>query len=242
MKKVSTQLMIGGVCLILGFLLAHQFNLIFIKERNIAQYDTANSYYDVSADIDKLNKLKDQLEKSNDDILSQLKKRETDAASNDEKTKEIKKQLDNTRIFLGSTDVQGDGITLYLTPKTDLFNNTVSQYVNYKDIAYLINELFFAGAEAVSINDDRIILQSVIKSSSNNEFILIDDDKISPKTRIVVKAIGDKNQLYKEINFPEVLNQFSLVSYDIKVEKSDQIKIPKYKKSIKDDFLKPVEK
>lgn len=54
-----------------------------------------------------------------------------------------------------------------------------------------MNELIYAGAEAISINDERIVAMSDLASVSN--FILINNERtISPFT---IKAIGDTTRL-----------------------------------------------
>ena len=53
---------------------------------------------------------------------------------------------------MGLTDVTGEGVILTLTDTEDaLYTYTAD------DLIQLINELKYAGAEAISINDNRII-------------------------------------------------------------------------------------
>lgn len=234
--------MIGVVCCVLGFMLSHQFKLLNGKGSKIIVGASTSGYYDLSSDNEELTKTKEQLEKENDKVLEELKKYENAATSKDEMAKDMKNQLDESRLLLGMTDVEGPGVTIYITPKSAIFSNNARQYLNYREIVYLINELYFTGAEAISVNDNRIVSQSVIKASNNNEQLIVNDDKISPKNRIVIKAIGDKSKLEENLNFPQVLEFEGLINYDIKIEKSDNIKIPKYNKTYNDDFLKPVVK
>lgn len=242
MKKVSSQIMIALVCCILGFMMSHQFKLLNGKGSKVIVGASTSGYNDLSSSNEELTKIKEQLEQENDKVLEDLKKYENAATSKDDLAKDMKNQLDDTRLLLGMTDVEGPGVTLYITPKSAIFNNNARQYLNYREIVYLINELYFAGAEAISVNENRIVSQSVIKASNNNEQLIVNDDKISPKSRIVIKAIGDKSRLEENLNFPQVLEFEGLVNYDIKIEKSDNVKINKYNKSYNDDFLKSVAK
>lgn len=142
-------------------------------------------------------------------------------------------------MIIGTEDVVGPGIVLNLTPKSQVFSNDM-HYLTDTELVYIINELNFSGAEAISINDKRISLQTGIKSSSNNNYILINDERISPKEKIVIKAIGDKTNLYSALTFNGALDFQALSSYDKKYEKVDEIKILKYNKIPKYEFMKPV--
>jgi uncharacterized protein YlxW (UPF0749 family) len=237
-RKIYSQIMLGIVCCILGFMLAHQFKELSGNGNQVVIQTTASGYNDLTSDNEQLKKVKEQLEKENNQVLEELKKYETQATSKDEKSKDIKLQLDDSRVLLGLKDVEGQGITIFITPKSSIFSNNARQYLNYREMVYLINELHFAGAEAIAVNDNRIVSQSFIKPSTNSETLIINDDKISPKNRIVIKAIGDKNILEEHITFPMLLDFEGLVNYDIKIEKSDSIKIPKYNKTYNDDYLK----
>ena len=45
MKKLSSQIIIGIVCALLGFLLTYQFKIINNKEKNIIEINRDNFYY-----------------------------------------------------------------------------------------------------------------------------------------------------------------------------------------------------
>jgi uncharacterized protein YlxW (UPF0749 family) len=132
--------------------------------------------------------------------------------------------------------VKGQGIVIYLTPDSKIFGNT-EDHITDKHLVYLVNELRFAGAEAISINDIRVVSRTGIRNAGN--YILINDEKISPSRRIVIQAIGDKNLLYSAMSFPEVFSDFKALT-DVKFEKSDSIIMKKYNKTYKFEYAKPV--
>lgn len=241
MKKLYSQILIGLVCVLLGYMLSYQFKKLNIQEKKIYTQGSLGSAYDITAENERLLAVIEQLEKENNDVVTELKKYETEATSSNKLAKDIQVQLQDSRIMLGLTDVEGPGIVIYLTPKSSIFNKEAMRYLNYEEIVYLINELFFAGAEAIAVNDNRIVSQSVIKSINNNEFLLVNEDKISPKKRIVIKVIGDKIKLNDAMGFPGILDYEALANYDVNIEQSDNIEIDKYDKPYKDEFLRPVE-
>nr|WP_246582996.1 DUF881 domain-containing protein [Clostridium simiarum] len=223
----------------LGFLLAYQFRLLGGQDKQLQ----TNNYNqeEIIAEVERLQKQKEELEKKNNEVSAQLKKYEDRATQDNDVTKELKKQLDDSRLILGSSDVSGPGVILYLSPKDPVFSsNTNTSYITDDELVYIINELNFSGAEAISINDKRVTLQTGIKSSSNNSFILINDEKISPRERIVIKAIGNKKTLEGGVNFAGVFHYQNLENYNIDIKTADDVKISKFNKSYKYEYMKPV--
>ena len=62
--------------------------------------------------------------------------------------------------MLGKNDVKGEGIVITLT-------DTRNQRIWSEDLRLLVNELKEAGAEAISINDQRIVYDTYIVDISN---------------------------------------------------------------------------
>ena len=238
MKKIKSQISLALVCAILGFLLSYQFKILNNKNQDAL----ANNYdrTDIVAEIEQLKLQKEELVNKNKELTDLLKVYEEAAADEDAENKALKNELDRSRLIIGSEDVTGEGVVLYLTPKSQVFTNDI-EYLTDTELVYIINELNFAGAEAVSVNDKRISIQTGIKSSSNNSYILINDEKISPRDRIVIKAIGDKTNLYSALTFVGALDFQALVYYDKKYEKADNITINKSTKVLTHDFISPVE-
>lgn len=236
MKKITSQLTVALVCGLLGFMLTYQFKLLANQDTS-SNVDNKNST-EITAEIDALKKSKQDLENKNNQLTDQIKKYEDSATLGNGTNKSIKDELDKSRILLGYTDVQGQGIILYLTPKSDLFSSGKPQYIDHRELTYLVNELNFAGAEAISINDERITEQTGIKLSGNN-YILVNGDKISPSQRITIKAIGDKTKLQQSLKFAGVFDYLDLPNYTYEISTSDSIKIPKYNKDYKSDYLNP---
>ncbi|NLC65826.1 MAG: DUF881 domain-containing protein, partial [Clostridium sp.] len=96
----------------------------------------------------------------------------------------------------------------------------------------------FAGAEAISINDKRITVQTGIQSSSNNEYILINDEKISPKDDINMKIIGDKDNLIAALQFSGTLEYESLENYNVKLTPKENLIIIGIENYIKSDNIR----
>ncbi|MFL0195522.1 DUF881 domain-containing protein [Clostridium sp. WILCCON 0269] len=236
MRKLTSQISVALVCGILGFMLAYQFKVL-MKQENTFNLNSENSA-DITVEIEQYKKEKATLETKVTELENKIKNYEDSMASKSDSTKNLLAEIENNRILTGEVDVKGEGIIIYLTPDSKLFgNNSIGDHITDKDLVYLVNELRFAGAEAISINDIRIVLRTGIRTAGN--YILINDEKISPSSRIVIKAIGDKNLLYSAMSFPEVFTDFKTIC-EVKFEKSDSISIKKYNGTYKFEYAKPV--
>lgn len=238
MKKLSSQIIIGIVCALLGFLLTYQFKIINNKEKSIIENYNQN---DIMAEIDGLKKEKEELQKNNDSLNKRLKEMEEAATSKGDVNNQIKEQLDKTRMILGTEEVEGPGIILSITPKSPLLTSKDPEYISEKEIIHILNLLAFSGAEAISINDIRITPQTGIKNASN--FIWIgNNERISPKEKLTIKVIGNQDNLIKGIDFPGEMDYGVLGgNYDYKYEKKDSIIIPKTTQNLSSEYLKKVD-
>lgn len=239
MGKVLSQVVVAIVCALLGFLLTYQFKQLSISNSGDIEYNSA----DILAEIENLKKEKEDLQKNNEMLSEELKQLEDAAAKEGEIEGEIKKQLDNARMQIGLLDVKGPGVVITLTLKNSVFGTNGTQTVNTvseEEIVNLINSLWYAGAEAISVNEMRITPQTGIKMSGN--FISIGSaGRVDPNSEIVIKAIGDKNKLNLAVNFPGVLDYGALKSYNNDVKQSDDITIVKTTQSLRYEYIKPVQ-
>lgn len=235
MRKLNAEVSIAVVCAILGFMLAYQGKMLMNQDKTLNI--TNQNSTDVTVQVEQFKKEKTSLENKVSDLQKQVKSFEDAAAGKSSTTKSILTQLDNMRLLTGAVDVVGQGVTIYLTPDSTLFSNNVTNVLTDKHLVYLVNELRFAGAEAISINDIRITSRTGIRTAGN--YILIDDAQVSPTSRITINAIGDKNLMYSALDFPEVFTDFQGIC-TVKYEKEDSITVKKYNKPFTFEFAKPL--
>ena len=131
------------------------------------------------------------MQKKIDELDAKTKEYENTAKGRDEQSGLLYKDLEETRILTGGTEVEGEGIIIYIDPKSDIFGSIAEdQRINDTDLVHIVNELNAAGAEAISINDIRLTSRSGIRNAGNA--IIINDERISYSKRITIKAIGKK--------------------------------------------------
>lgn len=172
--------------------------------------------------------LKDTIEDFNKANLEYEQVRAKAAESNDN-DKYIESQIKNSDKLLGLTEVKGPGIIIKLDDNREVNVDEVlvdpsSLIVHEGDLLQITNELFNAGADAISINDKRIVSTTAILCDGN--IIRINDEVVG--VPIEIKAIGYPESFYA-LNRPQ--GYLALMKRDgvkVSIEKKDEIIIPKY--------------
>lgn len=155
------------------------------------------------------------LEKTNQKIAEYQEKMEKNEATSEL----IDKELEQSNLVVGRTDVTGEGVIVTL-------NDGKEENISAWDLIYLVNELRYAGAEAISINDERIV--STTDMADVGGSIKINSKYLRTDTYIV-KAIGNSSYLESSLfgkgGFVEQLD-ISGIKSDI--ERSKKVSISKY--------------
>lgn len=160
------------------------------------------------------------------------------AINEDRETSEILDQeLEQAKTLLGLTDVTGKGVIITLTDTDEaLYTYTAD------DLLFLINELRYAGAEAISINDNRVINLTDIAMISDN-LIVMNGGNTRISSPYVVKAIGDQTYLMSTLSMKNsgYIDQMEANGMKIEVEQKNNIEIKAYTGEIESNYIKEVE-
>lgn len=155
--------------------------------------------------------------------------------SNEETEKLVNTELEQVNKTLGKTEVEGEGIEVILRETEELSK------INADDLLMIVNSLKLAGAEAISINEERIINMSDIvninSTNSYNLFIKINGQRILAP--YVIKAIG--NQTYLEsalLGNGGYVDELKKMGHNVSIEKANKLKIPSYKDEVKTKYMK----
>jgi len=239
MKKFRSQISIGIICVLLGFMITYQFKMI--SKQNAAAVEPDKNTPEIITENEQLKKSKEDMQKKIDELDVKTKQYESAAGGRDQESALLSKELDETRILIGGTDVEGEGITIYITPKSSIFGSgTQEQVIDDTDLVHIVNELNAADAEAISINDIRLTSRSGIRNAGNA--IIINDERISYSKRITIKAIGKNDILESAISFPGAIPQLLTQNCDVTWEKSNKVEITKSNKTYKFEFANPIVK
>lgn len=225
LKNKKVPIVLGVVCCVLVIAIFAQMKTVNDMENSVGSSWSSNSELidEVLKEQEKYNKLFEQLERA-EERLEEVRKEAT--AGNQEAT-EAEKELKENNILLGLTDVKGEGIIIKLDDNRNVEGDelNVSQYlVHEEDLLQIVNELFNAGAEAISINDHRVTNTTAIRCDGN--IIRVNDQVIT--VPITIKAICSKailNTLIRPGGYLELLEEQGVIW---EIEPKDEITIQKY--------------
>lgn len=129
--------------------------------------------------------------------------------------------------MIGMTEVTGPGVIITLSDSkkdTSTALNISDLIVHDGDVLSVINELKNAGAEAISINDQRLVPTSSITCGGN--IIEINGEKVGAP--FVIKAIGLPEQLAALSRPGGYLEYLKRDTVEAELKKSNNMTIPKY--------------
>ncbi len=173
------------------------------------------------------------------DLQSSLSKYQEAAAKETDNEKLLYADLQKSKVMAGIVAVTGPGITVTLRDSRKVPSKpsdmSVEAYIQMTngfhihdiDIQTVVNELRAAGAEAISINDQRVVAATAIRCVGPVVQVNAVPTSGSP---VLIKAIGDPEAMYSGFVMPGgVKDQYATSDPDmIGVEKSKSLTLPAY--------------
>ena len=223
-KKGQVSITLGIMCFILTLGIVVQLNTINNASLTVGQSRTENG---LRVEVLKWKEKYDTTYANLEKAETELENMRQEASKNNENTKTMEEELKDANTLLGLTEVKGDGIIINLEDGTDLLHQ--------EDIIIVINELKNAGAEAISVNGQRIVNTTFISCDGN--VILINGNKIG--TPFTIQAIGSEPTLYGALTrnggYLEKLKDWGI---KVETKKAENITISKYSGVINSKYMK----
>lgn len=230
MKKESI-ISVALICVILGFMLAVQFKTTAANPENLS----IARAQDLTEQLQRTTKERDALA----DEVALLREKLAQSGKRDQAIEALTEELRGANILAGLVPVEGPGIIVTLTDSSQPLQPTDNPnlyLVHDEDLLRLVNELRAGGAEAIAVNDQRLVSNSEIRCAGPT--ILVNTTKIAPP--FVIKAIGDPQLLESSIRMKggwlETLETWGIKS---QVKVVDKIEIPAYKGSLSFKYAVP---
>lgn len=217
MKRFGKALVFGILCLILTFAITVQLRASSLSESESSQTKITDKLKD---EIFRLNDENVKLAEKFQNTTSELDDARNQAAQNDSSSKDTSELIKKYTIVSGKTDVTGQGIIIKYKPSD---NEAKADMV--KDLRDIVNEIKNAGAEAIEINNQRIVGTTAIEMVKNK--IEINDTEVSEN--FIIKAIGDSNLMYSGLIRPGgTIENIKESGVSIEINSENAIKINKY--------------
>lgn len=188
--KITVVITIAISCFALALVMCMQFKIV--KQTDITSIETMREE-ELRTELANWKQMYKEAEEQYNEKISKLNEYKEKQQSTEESSKLIEKELEQTNMYLGNTDVQGEGITITIKDidKETQYNENIKP-ISAEDLLIIVDYLRLAGAEAISINEERIISMSDI-AYINNSIIYINQQRILAP--YVIKAIGNSINL-----------------------------------------------
>lgn len=229
---------VTALCIVLGMLLA----LSLKTQRQVANEGVPNRLPALRAAFSATKQENLQLRKE----LADYKQRNEDLARQQAagltSAKSLEQTLNESKMLAGTVAVRGSGIvvTLHDSPKldpTETRSDVIENYVVHDtDLRAIVDELFASGAEAISINDQRLIANSSVRCAG--PVVLVNSVQVAPP--YVIKAIGKQSVLDKALTLPGGVADALFLLDMVEVRKQQDIFIPAYAGSTRFNVAQPV--
>jgi uncharacterized protein YlxW (UPF0749 family) len=173
-RAISLRVATAVACAVLGFLMVAQVR----ATEQVGDRLAAERSEDLARILSELTTQSDRLQSEITDLRLTLVEFETSAEREELALRTLQRRHDDLRILTGTTPVEGDGVVLTLTDP--------NRVLRQDQLVDTIQELRDAGAEAIAVNDVRLVASSAF--TTRNERLLVDRQPIDPPYRIA--AIG----------------------------------------------------
>lgn len=220
MRSRKGQISIMAVCLVLGIMLSVQFKNSQNSEINLRgsrSDEVYQKYIQVSDERDSLAAEVDS-----------LREKLVNVRNDNDATRELQEELKKSNMAAGLLPVKGPGIVITLNDSPRQLQpgeDPNGLLVHDSDIQDVVSELRASGAEAISINNERIIAMSEIRCAGTT--ILVNTNKVAPP--FVIKAIGDPQMMESGLTIKggvvQKLKDYGLL---VQIQKNEKVQIPAY--------------
>lgn len=237
MNKKVISLVLGLMCFALTLGICVQVRTVKNSNSTVSQnYEENNLRAEVLRYKERYENRYKELEKAEE----QLEKERQNSTQNDEELARKEEEIKKGNKMVGLTEVTGPGVIVTLSDSkkdTNSVLNPSSLLVHDADVLSVINELKNAGAEAISINEQRIVPTTSISCGGN--IIDINGEKVGAP--FVIKAIGLPEQLSALSRPGGYLEKLKDDSIGVELKKSNNITIPKYTGVITYEYARAIE-
>ena len=243
MEINTKHIVIFVICFLLSFVVTVQVKTVNKNNADILRLKRENELRD------EINQWKDaynNLASKNSELNKKIDQYREAAISDTDNGELLKSELDEANIIAGLTAVKGKGIKINIDVEKVLeeialnagkYDSSVSLIQDY-DIMEIVNELVMYGAEAISVNGQRITNFTSIKSSGP----IIKINGVNTTAPFVIEAIGDPDTLEASIALKDgKVDELRNLKIDITITKED-IKLRGYEGTTSLRYATPVEK
>ncbi|MDD4237399.1 MAG: DUF881 domain-containing protein [Desulfotomaculaceae bacterium] len=219
-----------AVGLVLGILLAVQFRVTL----EIQSTEPVQRAKTLAAQVNQVKSEREALQGQVGSLRAEL-----DKAMSLPQTAEIMEELDRARIEAGVTELTGPGVEVTLNDSIVSLKpgQDPNLYVLHdEDVLRVLNELRAAGAEAISMNGQRLLATTEVRCTGPT-VLLNKNKRLAPP--YVITAIGNPDTLESSLKMKGgVAETLQFWGIQVTVKKVPQVIVPPYSGGTKFEFAK----
>ncbi len=234
-SRRGSQVALTIIFLLFGFMLATQLR--------VRPSVPANVHYQRAEELSLLlNTTEEERDRLRDEVRM-LRDRVAEAmVAGESQVNVLQEELLKARVLAGLAEVSGPGITVEMNDakKEAASGQDPNLFIIHDDdVLAVVNELLAAGAEAMSINGQRVVATTEIRCAG--AVFMINGVRLAPPLKI--QAIGDPEVLQNALKMRGgVVDNLSFWGIDVKIKVEQEIVLPAYSGSLNFRFAKPVQK
>ena len=233
-EKLVMAITIGVACVALMAVMFMQFKVV--KQTDITAIETMRES-ELKLELTSWNEKYNELNERYKEVVAKIQEYKNERVSDEKTAQLLQTELKQLNEVLGKTDVEGEGIVIQLIDKEGemLSEDVPVERIISEDLVLVVNELFGAGAEAISINGYRIITTSSIVDIGT-EFIKVNGERI--QSPYIINAIGNPDYLKSAVSGKGgQVDELKELGHDTNVNDSKKIRIEKYNGEINSRYI-----
>lgn len=152
--------------------------------------------------------------------------------------KTLRTRIKDLEKMLNLSDVEGPGVIVIIDDSDrelvegEPKNNVL---IHDQDISIIVDELIEAGAEAVSVNDERVIFNKT-EIICVGPTVKVNGEQMSAP--FIIRAIGNRKHLEAAINAPDTYSSYLADYVFVEVNTSVSVRIDRFKGNLQTEFLR----
>lgn len=224
MNNFKTGILLGIMCMLLTIGICIQIKTVNDSSTGVGKTQTEN---ELRNSVLKWKEKYEAIYEKGNQKEKELENLRQIVANQDSDSVNLSKELEEVNTLLGYNEVSGQGLIITLKDATasSVNGNATDFIVHDGDLLEVVNALKNAGAEAISINEQRIVNTTAITCAGN--IIKLNGEKIGSPFEI--KAIGLTEKLNGALTMPGgYLELLESDGVQVEVEEVENIVIPKH--------------
>lgn len=214
--KLTMTISIGCTALILTMIIFTQFKTV--DETDITAIETMRES-ELRAELANWKTKYEELDEKVTETRNKIDEYKAELANNANSTQILQNEISEAEMYLGYTKLKGEGIEIVLKDSDE-------GNIYYSEVLELVNQLNEAGAEAISINDERVVSTTEI-TLVGESFIFVNTKKMS--SPYVIKAIGNKKYLESAITTKGgYIDKMNKNKKEVEYTLQDELELPAY--------------